>query len=100
GAAAERITVAAHYDTAAGVSGATDNASGTAALLALCETFATAGSRRLTIDFVAYGAEEYGRHGGNLGAVEYVRRNASEVRQTQVLVELDCIGTVAGPLHV
>jgi Iap family predicted aminopeptidase len=94
----ERITVAAHYDSAANVSGATDNASGTAALLALCEAFAGAGKRRLTIDFVAYGAEEYGRHGGNLGAVEYVRRNADEVRQTLALVEMDCIGTVAEPL--
>jgi Zn-dependent M28 family amino/carboxypeptidase len=98
GAEAERVTVASHYDSAANVSGATDNASGTAALLTLCEAFAMAGQRRLTIDFVAYGAEEYGRHGGNLGAVEYVRRNADEVRQSLAMVEMDCIGTVAGPL--
>jgi Iap family predicted aminopeptidase len=100
GAEVERLTVASHYDSAANVSGATDNASGTAALLALCEAFATADRRRLTIDFVAYGAEEYGRHGGNLGAVEYVRQNAKEVRQTRALVEMDCIGTVVGPLQV
>jgi aminopeptidase YwaD len=95
---AERVVVAAHYDTAADVSGATDNASGTAALLALCESFATS-RRRLTIDFVAYGAEEYGRHGGNLGAVEYVRQNPDDVATARALVELDCIGTVAGPLR-
>ena len=37
-----RIAVAAHYDTAAGVPGATDNASGTAAVLELCERFGAA----------------------------------------------------------
>ncbi len=98
----EHLTVAAHYDTAAGVAGATDNASGTAVVLALCEAFSAAGRRRFGIDFVAYGAEEYGRHAGNLGAVEYVRRNPVAVRQTRAVIEVDCVGTVAGPpiVHV
>ena len=46
GEVAERIVVAAHYDTAADVPGATDNASGTAVVLALCEAFAASGPRR------------------------------------------------------
>ena len=95
GRAAERIVVAAHYDTAAGVPGATDNASGTAAVLELCEVFAAAGPPALGIDFVTFGADEYGRHrGSNLGAAEYVRRHPAQVRQTQAVVEADGIGTV------
>jgi aminopeptidase YwaD len=99
GAESERIAVAAHYDTATDVAGATDNASGTAVLLGLAEAFGATGPGRFGIDFVAYGAEEYGRHAGNLGAVEYVRRHSVEVRQTRALVEIDCVGTVAGPVQ-
>ena len=95
-----RLAVAAHYDSAAGVPGATDNASGTAVLLALCEAFSATGRRRFGVDFVAYGAEEYGRHEGNLGDVAYVRCNPDAVRGARAVVEVDCVGTVAGPLTV
>ena len=89
-----RVVVAAHYDSAALVPGATDNASGTAAVLELCELFAAAGPRRLGIDFVAFGADEYGRHkGSNLGAAEYVRRHPVEVAESVAVVEADGIGT-------
>ena len=94
------IAVAAHYDTAAGSPGAVDNASGTAVVLELCELFAAEGCRDLGIDFIAYGAEEYGRNGYNLGAVEYVRRHPLEVSQTRALVEIDCVGTAAIPPRV
>ena len=95
------LVVAAHFDTAAESPGATDNASGTAAVLELCELFASVG--RTGIDFVAYDAEEYGRHGvlgGNLGSVEYVRRHPVEVGKARGVVEADCIGTVAVPPRV
>ncbi|MFC1716006.1 M28 family metallopeptidase [Candidatus Poribacteria bacterium] len=98
------IVVAAHYDTAADSPGATDNASGTAVVLELCELFAAAGKRKQGIDFIAYGAEEYGRHGGNLGgnlgSVEYVRRHPVETSEALAVVEADCIGTVAVPPRV
>jgi len=98
------IVVAAHYDTAANSPGATDNASGTAVILELCQLFAAADERKLGIDFIAYGAEEYGRHGGNLGgnlgSVEYVRRHPVETREARAVVEADCIGTVAIPPRV
>ena len=98
------IVVAAHYDTAADSPGATDNASGTAVILELCELFATAGKHKLGIHFIAYGAEEYGRHGGNLGgnlgSVEYVRRHPVEAKEARAVVEADCIGTVAIPPRV
>ncbi|MDQ3702441.1 MAG: M28 family peptidase [Chloroflexota bacterium] len=94
GRAPGRVAVAAHYDTAAGVPGATDNASGTAAVLELCEVFAAAGTPALGIDFVAFGADEYGRHrGGNLGAAEYVRRHPQAVGETRAVVEADGVGT-------
>ena len=94
------VVVPAHYDTAAGSPGATDNASGTAVVLELCELFAAAGKRKLGLHFIAYGAEEYGRNGYNLGAVEYVRRHPAETGQARVLVEPDCIGTHALPPRV
>jgi aminopeptidase YwaD len=94
-----RIVVAAHYDTAANSPGATDNASGTAVVLELCELFAASDKRKLGIDFIAYGAEEYGRHGGNLGgnlgSVEYVRCHPMETKEARAVVEADCIGTAA-----
>jgi hypothetical protein len=94
------IVVPAHYDTSAESPGATDNASGTAVVLELCELLAASGKRRLGVDFIAYGAEEYGRNGENLGAVEYVRRHPAEVAQARALVEPDCIGTAALPPRV
>jgi aminopeptidase YwaD len=94
GREAERVAVAAHYDTAAGVPGATDNASGTATVLELGEVLAGAGTPRLGIELVAFGADEYGRHGGNLGAAEYVRRHPEEVRLTRAVIEADGVGTI------
>ena len=80
--------------------GATDNASGTAVVLEFCELFAAASKRKLGINFIAYGAEEYGRHGGNFGSVEYARHHPVETKEAQAVVEVDCIGTVAVPPRV
>jgi aminopeptidase YwaD len=100
----EHIVVTAHYDTAANSPGATDNASGTAVVMELCELFSAMGRRKLGINFIAYGAEEYGRHGGNLGgnlgSVEYVRRHPEEIKTALAVVEADCIGTVSIPPRV
>jgi len=95
------IAVAAHYDSAADVPGASDNASGTAVLLELCELFGAAARPRLGIHFIAYGAEEYGRSGhGCLGPVEYVRRHPEEVAQARAVIEPDFVGTAALPARV
>jgi Iap family predicted aminopeptidase len=94
------VLVAAHYDTAADVPGASDNASGTAVVLELCELFA-ARRRSLGIHFIAYGAEEYGRRGfACLGAAEYVRRHPADVAQARGIIELDCVGTATPPPRV
>ena len=66
-------------------------------VLELCEVFAAAGRRKMGIDFIAYGAEEYGRNGYNLGAVEYVRRHPAETAQARAVVEPDCVGMGALP---
>jgi aminopeptidase YwaD len=95
-----QVVVAAHYDTAADSPGASDNASGTAVVLEVCELLAAAGPHRLGIVFMAYGAEEYGRNGYNLGAVEYVRRHPAEIPHAKSVVEVDCVGTVTVPPSV
>jgi aminopeptidase YwaD len=94
------VVVAAHYDTAADSPGASDNASGTAVVLELCELFGTGDGQGLGVDFIAYGAEEYGRNGYNLGAVEYVRRHPAETSQARAVIEVDCVGTAALPPRV
>jgi Iap family predicted aminopeptidase len=87
-----RIVVGAHYDTAAESPGAGDDGGGTAAVLELCEVFAAAGKRRLGLDLIAFGAEEYGRHLRALGSVEYVRRHLAELIETQAVIQADGIG--------
>jgi aminopeptidase YwaD len=93
------LCVPAHYDTAALCPSATDNASGTAIVLELCELFSKVDRRGLGMNFIVYGGEEYGRHGGacNLGAVEYVRRHPDEVKKTLAIIEPDCGGTAKLP---
>ena len=93
-----RIVVGAHYDTAAESPGAADDGGGTAAVLELCEVFAAAGARRLGIDFIAFGAEEYGRHLRALGSVEYVRRHPTELLRTEAVIQADGIGVAGSAL--
>jgi hypothetical protein len=97
-----RIVVGAHYDTAACSPGAADDAGGTAAVLELCDLLAAEGRRRLGIDFIAFGAEEYGRHLRALGSVEYVRRHPAETRETRAVIQADGVGTSTGarPVHL
>ncbi|MCB0121056.1 MAG: M28 family peptidase [Caldilineaceae bacterium] len=56
---AKRIIMCAHYDTKNGTLGAWDNASGVAALLALAQHYAL-NPPPVSIEFVAFSAEEYG----------------------------------------
>lgn len=100
GAEPGRIVIGAHYDTAAESPGAGDDGGGTAAVLELCEIFAGMTDRRLGMDFIAFGAEEYGRHLRALGSVEYVRRHWPEVLQTQAILQADGIGIAGAGLGV
>lgn len=58
----EQIVVGAHFDAWFG--GATDNAAGVAALIALAERRAAAGPPRHTLTFVAWDGEEVALYGG------------------------------------
>ena len=89
-----RIVVGAHYDGAAGTPAAFDDGSGTAVLLELCETLAARADRRLAVDLIAFGAEEYGRHLRALGSVEYVRRHTAQTRDARAMIQLDGVGNV------
>jgi aminopeptidase YwaD len=88
----EGIVVGAHYDHLGrdGVlyAGADDNASGTAAVLALAKHFAAAGGTARRLIFVLFGAEELGL----LGSAEYVRSPAVPLERTVAMVNFDMVG--------
>jgi hypothetical protein len=58
----EIVVVCGHYDSHMGISGATDNAGGTAIMMELARILAKGPSRR-TMRFVAFSGEETGLHG-------------------------------------
>jgi aminopeptidase YwaD len=58
----EIIIVGAHYDSVPGSPGANDNASGVAAVLEVARALATTPVRR-TVQYVLFGAEEFGLYG-------------------------------------
>src|SRR5262249_15204746 len=68
--------------------GADDNASGTAAVLALARAFAAGGGAPRTLVFVAFGAEEMGL----LGSEHYVRHPAVPLDRTALMVNFDMVG--------
>lgn len=98
----EAIVIGAHYDhlgrggegslasdePSAIHPGADDNASGTAAVMALAKAFATAGGLPRTLVFVAFAAEEMGL----LGSSHYVKHPAFPLKKTALMVNLDMIG--------
>lgn len=85
----EVIVVGGHYDTVLEVSGAGDNAGGTAITLELASVFKKRGTKR-TMHFVAWGCEELGL----LGSREYAKRlrESSEAEKKvneETVTELD-----------
>ncbi len=73
----QKCVFGAHYDTAPLTAGASDNASGTAALLEVARLLRGRTGDR-TVDFVAFSAEEYIPADLPPGSGDYVRRHASE----------------------
>jgi hypothetical protein len=106
----EAVVVGAHYDhlgrggegslapdqTGAIHHGADDNASGTAAVIALAERFAKGGGTPRTLVFVAFAGEEMGL----LGSAQYIRQPAWPLRRTAVMVNVDMIGRLRDTLYV
>jgi hypothetical protein len=107
----EAVVIGAHYDhlgrggrglplPAPGDAvhhGADDNASGTAAVLALARTFAAAGGTPRTLVFAAFAGEELGL----LGSAHYAKHPAWPLEQTALMLNLDMVGRLrAGRLYV
>ncbi|MDE2779706.1 MAG: M20/M25/M40 family metallo-hydrolase [Chloroflexota bacterium] len=85
------IVVGAHYDTVPNSVGASDNASGMGALLAVAEAVAGR-SFPFTLRFIAFGSEETGLHGS-----EYYVESlpASDLDDIYLMINLDSVGSGA-----
>ncbi|MBN1483095.1 MAG: M20/M25/M40 family metallo-hydrolase [Chloroflexia bacterium] len=105
----EIVLIGAHYDTAFGIQGASDNTGGAALVMELARVFAESGTRR-TMCFVVWGSEELGLR----GSVHYVKdlkardkeqrqaedfvkgRDRTELERHLLCVNLDVHGAVLG----
>lgn len=85
------ILLGAHHDTQCNNVGADDNASGVVALLVLAHRLADARLSR-TVRFVSFGAEEQ----LSVGAAEYVRAHAKQMREVGVVINLDSVSSPLG----
>jgi hypothetical protein len=108
GLRSEAVVIGAHYDhlghgawgsnaldqIGAVHHGADDNASGTAAVLALARAFAAAGGADRTLVFVAFSGEELGL----LGSAHYTRQPAWPIENTALMVNLDMVGRLRNGL--
>lgn len=92
-----RVVVGGHYDTVPAVTGANDNASGTALTLAFAETWSEHPAAN-DICFVGFGAEELGLH----GSAHFVRqlRASSGLDQVTAMLNLDAIGDGRAPYRI
>jgi aminopeptidase YwaD len=83
----QRVVLCAHFDTMINTPGASDNASGVAALLALAESL---GGEDLPymLEFVAFNGEEY----LPIGDDEYVRRAGDSFDQIRFALNIDGVG--------
>ncbi|HYI13130.1 MAG TPA: M28 family peptidase [Thermoanaerobaculia bacterium] len=87
----EIVVIGAHYDSVEGTIGADDNASGTAALLALARRFARSKPAR-TLRFVAFANEEpphFQTH--DMGSWQYARRCRDRGEKIVAMLSLETI---------
>ena len=91
GACREQLVICAHYDTKIDTPGATDNASGVAAMLALAERLCRE-DQPFSLEFVAFTNEEY----LPIGDDEYVRRRAESFGRIVAALNFDAVGLAAG----
>jgi hypothetical protein len=76
----EIVVVCSHYDSSMGISGASDNAGGTAVMMELARLFSRAGSRR-TLRFIAFSGEETGLNGSLHYARQLFRKDKMEKKR-------------------
>lgn len=91
GGAAEIVLVGAHYDTVLGTRGANDNASGTAAVLALARRFAGQTLPR-TVRFVLFANEEIYFQRPEMGSLVYARAIRQRGDRVVTMISLETIG--------
>jgi aminopeptidase YwaD len=84
-----KVVLCAHYDTKIGTPGATDNAAGTAVLLALAERLE---HQELALEFVAFSGHEY----LPLGDDEYVRLGEAQFPEIVAALNFDAVGNALG----
>lgn len=77
GSGDRKAVIGGHYDTAPLIQGANDNASGTAMVLELARLMRDV-ELHMTLDFVAFSAEEYCENAGPVGSTAYVNLHAEE----------------------
>jgi hypothetical protein len=87
----ETIVLTAHYDSTALSTGAYDNMSGSAGLLALAEHFSR-NPHRYSLRFLWCGSEERGL----LGSKAYCQAHKEELEKIVLCVNLDMIGSIMG----
>jgi Zn-dependent M28 family amino/carboxypeptidase len=97
GRGAEIVVVCGHYDSHMGISGAADNAGGTAVMMELARALARAPGRR-TLRFIGFSGEEVGLRGSALYAGELSKNaaRATELNRHRLCVNLDVHGTIFG----
>ena len=86
------VILGGHYDSVTGISGANDNASGTAVLLAIAETLAKV-DLPFTLRIIGFGSEELGL----LGSQFYVESlSEDDIDKTKVMLNFDALGSGNG----
>ena len=86
------MVLGGHFDSVPGLSGANDNASGTAVLLAIAELLADV-DLSYTLRIVPFGSEELGL----LGSRFYVQElSSAELENTKLMLNFDALGTGSG----
>jgi len=86
------VVVGAHYDTVVGTAGANDNASGTAAVLALARRFAGRTLPR-TVRFVLFTNEEIYFQRPEMGSLVYARAIRQRGDRVVTMISLETIGS-------
>ncbi len=89
----KKIVIGAHYDTPPGCPGAWDNATGVSILIELAR-YLKDKNVKYSIDFVAFGGEEYGGLGYGIGGYEYFKKHKKE--DILWMTCLDSIGVYLG----
>ncbi len=87
------LVVGAHYDAAAGLPGADDNASGTAGLLELARLLGEDPDLPMTVELVAYSTEEPPHfRTGQMGSAVHVQRALERGEEIHAMICLEMIG--------